>query len=269
MQKTVISIKCDDASRQLANQLAEFLNAPIIEQEHLLNTKLLKTKLRNTKFLLEINHDGLSLRVVCQPKLKPFCLNFNIARPGKGKDPLLRAIGANTRSVIDATAGWCADALHIARHGIKVLAIEQNRIVVALATHAAQEMDDPNLSKRFTLMSGNSIDLLNSLAQSPDVIYLDPMYPEKNKKSATRKQLMLLRDIVGAQENSQQLFERAMAWAKYRVVVKRPHYAAPLASGKVGETRSKLVRFDIYKPYIKAAHVNSGTLAASLSAAIN
>ncbi len=258
MQKTVISIKCDDASRRLANQLAEFLNAPIIEQEHSLDTKLLKTK-----FLLEINHDALSLRVVCQPKLKPFCLDFNMARPGKGKDPLLRAIGANTRSVIDVTAGWCTDALHIARHGIKVLAIEQNRIVAALTTHAARKIEQPDLKNRFILMNGNSIDLLDSLAQSPDVVYLDPMYPEKSKQSATRKELMLLRDIVGAQYNSQQLFERAMAWAKHRVVVKRPHYAAPLASGKVGETRSKLIRFDIYTPYIKAAQVNSGTLAAS------
>ncbi len=249
--KTVIAIKCDDASRRLANELAAFLNAPIIEQEHPLNTKL-----RDTKFLLEINHDALSLRVLCQPKLKPFCLNFNIARRGKGKDPLLRAIGADARSVIDATAGWCADALHIARHGAQVLAIEQNCIVAALAIQAAKHIAKPGLRHRFMLMYGNSIDVLDSIAQSPDVIYLDPMYPEKNKNSAPRKQLMLLRDIVGAPENSPQLFERAMAWAKHRVVVKRPHYAPPLASGRVGETRSKLVRFDIYKPQVKSGAFN-------------
>lgn len=242
MQKTVISIKCDDDSRPLANQLAEFLSAPIIEQAHV----------SETKFLLEINHNALSLHV-CEPKLKPLCLDFNIARPSKGRDPLLRAIGGNTRSVIDVTAGWCSDALHIARHGIEVIAIEQNRIVAALITAAAQKIDQPDLKNRFILMNGNSIDLLDSLAQSPDVIYLDPMYPEKTKKSAAKKALILLRDIVGVQDNSEQLFERAMAWAKHRVVVKRPHYAAPLAAGKVGETRSKLIRFDIYKPHGSSA----------------
>lgn len=235
----MIAIKCDDASRRLASQLAEFLNVPIIGQQDR----------SDTKFLLEINHDALSLRAVCQPKLKPFCLDFNRARPGKGKDPLLRAIGTHTYSVIDATAGWCSDALHIARHDIKVLAIEQNRIVAALATHAMKKITQPDLKKRFTLMNGDSVEVLDSLAQSPDVIYLDPMYPDKNKNSATKKELTLLRDIVGVQENSQQLFARAMAWAKHRVVVKRPHYAPPLAAGKVGETRSKLVRFDIYKPH--------------------
>lgn len=240
----MVSIKCDAAGSALANQLAEFLNASIIAQ----------AQLPETKFLLQINHDTLSVSVVCQPKLKPLSLDFNMTRPSKGKDPLLRAMGANARSVIDATAGWCTDALHLARHGLQVIAIEQNRMVVALTTHAAEKIDQPDLRNRLTLMNGNSIEVINSLAQSPDVIYLDPMYPKTNKKSATRKELTLLRDIVGTQNNGQQLFDGdlfdcAMVWAKQRVVVKRPHYAAPLAPGKVGETRGKLVRFDIYKPH--------------------
>ena len=245
----MVSIKCDVGGSPLANQLAAFLDAPIIKQE----------QLPSTKFLLHINRGRLSLSVVCQPKLKPFRLDFNRARPSKGKDPLLRAIGTNTRSVIDATAGWCTDAVHLARHGLQVLAMEQNHLVVALTTHAVEQIDAPDLSARLTLMAGNSIELLERLAQSPDVIYLDPMYPARHKKSATRKRLTLLRDIVGTQNNEQTLneqalfdralFDCAMAWAKQRVVVKRPHYAAPLAAGKVGETRSKLVRFDIYKPH--------------------
>lgn len=244
MCKKIVSIKCDVAGSALANQLAEFLNASIIAQE----------QLPETKFLLEIKRDTLSLSVVCQAKLKPLSLDFNIARPNKGKDPLLRAMGANARTVIDATAGWCADALHLARHGLQVIAIEQNRMVAALTTHAAEKINQADLRNRLTLMNGNSIEVINNLAQVPDVIYLDPMYLEKNKKSATRKELTLLRDIVGMQDNGQQLFdgdlfECAMAWAKQRVVVKRPHYAASLAPGKVGETRGKLVRFDIYKPH--------------------
>ncbi len=240
----MVSIKCDVAGSPLANQLAAFLDAPIIKQE----------QFPTTKFLLHINHNMLSLSVVCQPKLKPFSLDFNRARPSKGKDPLLRAIGANTRSVIDATAGWCTDAVHLARHGLQVLAIEQNHLVVALTTHAAEQIDAPDLSDRLTLMAGNSTELLNRLRQSPDVIYLDPMYPVRNKKSATRKNLTLLRDIVDIPNHEQPLFDQAlfdcaMACAKQRVVVKRPHYAAPLAAGKVGETRGKLVRFDIYKPH--------------------
>ncbi len=237
--KKMLAIKSDAAGSRLANHLAAFLDAPIIAQ----------TQLPSSRFLLEINHNRLSLRSVCQPELKPICLDFNIVRTHKGKDPLLRAIGANTRSVIDATAGWCTDALHLARHGIDVLAIEQNHLVITLVSDAAQKIDDADVRNRLTLMDGNSVDLLDSLEQSPDVIYLDPMYPQKKKKSVPRKELALLRDIVGMQDNSQQLFERAMLWAKQRVVVKRPHYAEPLAAGKAGETRGKLVRFDIYKPH--------------------
>jgi 16S rRNA (guanine1516-N2)-methyltransferase len=150
--------------------------------------------------------------------------------------------------VIDVTAGWCDDALHIARQGKHVTAVEQNRIVLAMIKHAAQYISDPGLNDRFKLVGGNASNFLESLAHSPDVIYLDPMYPENNKNSIPRKELAILRQLVGDTGNSQRLFDCAMALARKRVVVKRPHYAEPLAPGKVGETSSKLVRFDIYKP---------------------
>ena len=238
MQKGLISIRCEQFGSRVAAELAEFLDVPVIGSG------------RNpeTEFLLEIKNEQPSLIVVGQPKLKPVQLDFDVVRPGSGKDPLLRAIGSKSRSVIDVTAGWCVDALHIARQGKDVTAVEQNRIVLALINHAAQNISDPVLKSRFKLLGGNGSDVIESLAQSPDVIYLDPMYPEKNKNSVPRKELAILRELVGETENSQHLFECAMASAKQRVVVKRPHYAESMALGKVGEIRSKLVRFDIYKP---------------------
>ena len=234
----MISIRSAQFGSPLVAELAEFLDVPVIGSTHK----------PETEFLLEIKNEQPSLIVVGEPKFKPVQLDFNVVRPGGGKDPLLRAIGSKARSVVDATAGWCADALHIARQGKDVIAVEQNRIVLALINHAQQMISDPELKRRFELVSGNGSDVIESLAQSPDVIYLDPMYPENNKKSVPRKELAILRELVGDTGDSQRLFDCAMASAKQRVVVKRPHYAEPLALGKVGETRSKLVRFDIYKP---------------------
>jgi 16S rRNA (guanine1516-N2)-methyltransferase len=238
MPKGLISIRCEQTESRLTAEMAEFLDAPVIDirQEP------------QTEFLLEIKNEQPSLIVVGQSKLKPFQLDFNVVRPGSGKDPLLRAIGSKTRSVVDVTAGWCSDALHIARQGKEVTAVEQNRIVQALVNHAAQYISDPGLKSRFKLVGGNGSDFLESLALSPDVIYLDPMYPENNKNAMPRKELIILRQLAGDAGNNQRLFDCAMTLAKKRVVVKRPHYAEPMALGKVGETRSKLVRFDIYKP---------------------
>lgn len=238
MEKGLVAIRCGNDQNRLAQTLAKDIGIKILSSR----------RVPTSKFVLEIYGQELKLCFLENPRMKPWQLDFNRVRPGAGKDPLLRAIGGKARNVLDATAGWCGDALHIARHGIKVAAIEQHKLIFAMVEHAWAGINDLELKQRLSLKYGSSVKTINQLTYSPDVIYLDPMYPESTKSAATRKEIYLLRNIVGTAGDGREIFDAAMVKAAQRVVVKRPHYAESIAPGKVGETRSKLVRFDIYKP---------------------
>jgi 16S rRNA (guanine1516-N2)-methyltransferase len=98
-----------------------------------------------------------------------------------------------------------------------------------------------------SLLNGNAIQLLITLNFSPDCIYLDPMFPPKRKKSAlTKKAMLVLRDILGNDEDRDDLFAAAWQATGRRVVVKSPDYAEPLG-GKPQECyQGKLLRYDVY-----------------------
>jgi 16S rRNA (guanine1516-N2)-methyltransferase len=97
------------------------------------------------------------------------------------------------------------------------------------------------------LYTGNAIELLNTLATTPDCIYLDPMFPPKRKKSAlAKKAMVVLRDLLGDDTDKNQLFAAAFQATGKRVVVKSPDYAEALG-GKPDESFSgKLLRYDVY-----------------------
>jgi 16S rRNA (guanine1516-N2)-methyltransferase len=73
------------------------------------------------------------------------------------------------------------------------------------------------------------------------------MFPPKRKKSAlTKKAMLVLRDILGNDEDRDDLFAAAWQATGRRVVVKSPDYAEPLG-GKPQECyQGKLLRYDVY-----------------------
>jgi hypothetical protein len=72
------------------------------------------------------------------------------------------------------------------------------------------------------------------------------MYPPPRRSSAKpRRELQVLRALLGGQRDAADLVERAREKAA-RVVVKRPHHAEPLVPGASFEIETKLVRFDVY-----------------------
>lgn len=238
-------IRSDKVSEDLARQAGQWLGVEVIRTD--------QSAAGNETFILEIKNLEMALLPNGSPGLKSFTLDFGRVRKSAGRDPLLRAVGGNVKTLVDMTPGWCADALQIARQGIRVSAIEKNRVVFLMTRHARAGMSDASLKERLQLFHGRSERWLETRGARPDVVYLDPVFPIKKKSAATRKEMMILQRLSqcgedGHRENDRILFAAAMRHAQKRVVVKRPHYAAPLAAGKVGETRGKLVRFDIYKP---------------------
>lgn len=184
---------------------------------------------------------------------------------GGGKNqPLARAVGIKAAvlpTILDATAGMGGDAFVFATLGCKVIMLERSSVVSALLKDALirankfAKGDVLNAIKNLSLINEDSASfLLNSKLKNSrphvDTIYMDPMYPEKKKKAATKKEMAALQNLLGADLDSSNLLNMALKVARLRVVVKRPINAPniELTSG-VKPTiciKSPNTRYDIY-----------------------
>ncbi|MDP3589514.1 MAG: class I SAM-dependent methyltransferase [Methylobacter sp.] len=172
--------------------------------------------------------------------------------PAPKDGALAQALGRKTRTVVDATTGWGQDSLHIFRMGYDLLCIERSPVMAELLTDGFARLAGQDWMQRLNLepprlLQGNAIELLANLETQPDCIYLDPMFPPKRKKSAlAKKSMMVLRDLLGDDQDKELLFEAALNAAGKRVVVKSPDYAEPLGGKPSQSFQGKLLRYDVY-----------------------
>ncbi len=178
---------------------------------------------------------------------------------GRGQS-IAKAIGLKQGtpppSVLDATAGLAKDAYVLACLGCSMTLVERSPVIVELikdAIHHAEEDEyfQTILKKGFEVINQSSIDYLTELKNqdviSPDVIYLDPMYPDKKKSASVKKNMQILQKLLGKDEDTQELLNTALKIAKKRVVVKRPKGAGNLSEVKPTYTvESKKTRYDVY-----------------------
>ncbi len=175
---------------------------------------------------------------------------------GGRKQALARAVGlrrGHTPRVIDATGGLGRDAFVLASLGCEVTLVERQPVIAALLEDAldrarATSGSTADTTRRITLVCADAIHWLSS-ARFPaaDVIYLDPMYPARGKSALPGREMQLLQQVAGADEDIEALLEAALAAADRRVVLKRPRLA-PRAPGPAPETSliGKSTRYDIY-----------------------
>ena len=195
--------------------------------------------------------------------LAPFAIHFSkgvysdIFKKSKStKDPLIKALGKDFREkrVLDLTAGWLKDSWRFLVHGISVTAFENQPLVYNFLNLSLQaqmrNLQDQNLLnclKLLNLKSEDSKEFLKTHTLSHyDVIYLDPMFPEKRKSALASKEMQILQDIVGETQVGEDLLEVALNTQASRVIVKRPLHASPLANPVTFQSTSKSSRFDVY-----------------------
>lgn len=172
------------------------------------------------------------------------------------KDPLPKAVGVKPGvrpRVIDTTAGMGMDGMRLAWLGCKVILIERSPIIYELlydGLHRAGR--HPQLGKiikdNVTLLAGDSLEILPVTNFSPSTVLLDPMYPTDKKGPRNKKEMRMLRDLVGDDRDHQMLFHAALSIAQNRVVVKRPKKSehivfSPLPNHQI---TMKSGRFDVY-----------------------
>lgn len=176
----------------------------------------------------------------------------------KRREPLLRAIDPHQTKpyVIDATAGWGHDAMVMAAHGCRLLAIERSPVMAILVRDGIRRALEKRDRKLFEIIEqiewrcDDSLMVLKSLAekQRPDVVYIDPMFPDRRRQVAVKKELHIARLLVGDDSDAGDLLLVARQAAQSRVVVKRHRRAAPIAPDVHHHYLSKLARFDVYEP---------------------
>jgi 16S rRNA (guanine1516-N2)-methyltransferase len=180
---------------------------------------------------------------------------------GGGKGQMIaKAVGIKAGvypKILDATAGLGKDGFVLASLGSSVIMLERSPIVFCLLENGlnrargfAQDNDPELLAviDRMLLIHQSSHDYCSSLKNEyPDVIYLDPMFPEREKSAEVKKEMTAFHVLVGKDEDADLLLPLALAHVNYRVVVKRPR-KAPFLNNQTPsfQLEGKSSRFDIY-----------------------
>lgn len=259
-----IAILCnavDSADLAAAGILAAKLKLPLLHNQS-------PEQIDNAAFVLLLDGVRVVLQQTGRKAPGPILAEFTEGavdhrrKFGGGKGQMIaKAVGIKAGcypKVVDATAGLGKDSFVLASLGCAVTMLERSPVVQALlsdglvrAQRFAREQDGELLSvvQNMQLVTQDSRTYLDSLASDdfPDVIYLDPMFPERNKSADVKKEMAAFHDVVGKDEDADALLPLALARVNYRVVVKRPRKAPFLnAQTPSYQLEGKSSRYDIY-----------------------
>lgn len=236
--------------------------------DHLLNIKglevFLHSKILPSDFyglILHVDQNGLSLSSSENPGASPTRVDFSDdalqyrLQTSKRSAGLLKAIGLDKYSlplrVMDATAGLGTDAYIMAAMGCDVTMFEKSAVIATLLQDGlarGQASADAAVRNHLSRLSlnfadaGDYLDLIikgpdcmphsSNLDQKPDVIYLDPMFPPRQKSAKVKKDMALLQKILPINDDIESLLDKALTSATKRVVLKRPGKQSKQASPK-------------------------------------
>ena len=152
-------------------------------------------------------------------------------------------------TLIDAAAGLGSDGLLLAAAGFNVTLCEYNPAIAALLKDSLRRSAEvPELSdavSRMKVHTGDSIPFMRVIDTKPDVIYLDPMFPESGKNALIKKKFQLLRQLELPCSNEEELLGAAIAAGPHKIVIKRPIKGPYLAGRKPSYSiEGKAVRYD-------------------------
>ena len=252
-----IAVRCDSTARgrvAVATELARTLGLPLVHDAA-----------EAYPLLLVVTDDRLELLQVDSAEGPVHCeftggaFGYRRGQPLR-RELLTKAVGFKGKplGVVDMTAGLGRDAAVLALLGCDVTAIEQSPVVFALLEDGLRRARDQDtgdtLAERITLVRADACDYLDMLPAEalPDVIYLDPMFPERTRSALVKKEMRLLSRLLAGKDDADRLLAAALRTGCHRVVVKRPlhapHIAAPLVRQPPLQFRGRSARFDVYFP---------------------
>ena len=238
----------DAALEPQARQWAERLGLPLEAEE--------------AQFALQVCDQGLQLQQLGLDAPGPVRVDFveggaahrRLYGGGNGQ-MIAKAVGVQPGvrpRVLDATAGLGKDAFVLASLGCEMSLIERQPLIAALLEDGlARGQGDHEVAPivaRMRLFKGNAIEVMTHWeGEPPQVIYLDPMFPHRDKSALVKKEMRVFRPLVGDDLDAPALLAAALALASHRVVVKRPRKAPCIDGPKPSlGLEGKSSRYDIY-----------------------
>jgi len=177
--------------------------------------------------------------------------------------------GGKAPRILDCSAGLLGDAMLLAALGCEVVAVERSAVLHAMQRDALERLragEDERksaMAARIALVRAEALDMFGALGASPgisahtrdnwrpEVIYFDPMHPERRKSALVKKEMRILRELVGDDADSGAVLRAAVAVPGVRrVALKMPRLADAL-EGTEGLTpvavhEGKSVRYDVF-----------------------
>lgn len=250
-----IAISSEEDCIESAQQLANSSGIPLVQ-----------ANIPSPSFLLHLNASHLELHFTEDTSLKPLYIDFLSGKArhrrlyggGKGQQ-LAKAIGLNkykNPTVLDTTAGLGRDGFVLATLGCQMTMIERALPVYLLLKDALNRVENSEdeavkaITRNMKLIHSSSMDFMEKMdkGEYPDVVYIDPMFPAREKSAKVKKDMALFHHLVGKDEDSEKLLELALTKAQKRIAVKRPKLAAPLCKKPNFQITGKSTRYDIYLP---------------------
>ena len=211
---------------------------------------------------------GLALQTLEKPLPGPVRVDFadaglqrRIANGHGAGEAVARACGLRKKAtprVLDATAGLGRDSWILASLGAQVEMLERVPLVHALLADGLRRAQQSTLlagvAARLALHADDAQSVLRAKlllppSERPEVVYLDPMFPHREKSAKVKKDMWAFRHVVGSDEDADALLALARAVATKRVVVKRPRIAPDLGGEEPHQRMlGQSSRFDLYTP---------------------
>jgi 16S rRNA (guanine1516-N2)-methyltransferase len=216
---------------------------------------------KDTPFWLLLTTQGLQLCSSLYHKTQPLQVdflagrNYHRYRYGGGKRQMIaRAVGIKGNhcpSILDITAGLGRDGFVLACLGCNVTLVERSVVLFALLRDGLQRAQQVSWFQKLQLrlQLGDANDVLQQLSKNtyPDVIYCDPMYPDSKQSALVKKEMRIVRDLIGDDLDADSLLPLCLRIAKQRVVVKRAFHAPFLNQQKPTlQYKGKSSRYDVY-----------------------
>lgn len=150
-----------------------------------------------------------------------------LRKAGRKSELVARAVKPRpSLKVLDCTAGLAREGFLLAYLGCNVTLLERSLVIGEMVQSAIDHaLRDDFLSAaaaRLQLVLTDASDFLRHTHDQFDVIYIDPMFPEKKGSAAVSGDMQILQRYLGVDEDAGQLVSLALAHEKSRIVLKRP-----------------------------------------------
>ncbi|AJI52597.1 class I SAM-dependent methyltransferase [Francisella philomiragia] len=201
---------------------------------------ILKLHYKDKELFIDFNSSEILNRI--DPKTKK--CSVVQAVEGRSKDKL---------NILDTTAGLGRDTFTLAARGHRLISLEKDcyifLLLVDALNRAKQTSNLKDIANQIDLINIDANEYINTTNISFDCIYIDPMFPPRNKSAKVKQGMQVLHDIAfnNDESNSNLLKNIILSKKTKKAVVKRPINADFLYGKKpTSQLKGKTNRFDVY-----------------------